>query len=300
MISDDTPLNAIEWSVRTANALMNNGGYRTVGEVRSKPDHELLRTPNFGRKSLRELRETIGGPPPRPPVQRQPDETGVKEIDRLYPGFPAKAPIFARIARLALYKTWFWQSKVSHDTAAVRYLVARGALIPGREPGYRDVLAPTLTLSADHEQAFSLCLDDYSANYVVDFGERIKEAFARDDSSRASKSLYPIAWNVLCRGAKCTDSAAAFGLTATSGTIKAKRFWRREGFSDLREAQKHALIPSVAIPDITAFMESRPELDVVSVTLSTRPEGPNIKQLAGRVRPLLRELLELCELIDNA
>ena len=47
----------LELSVRAANGLRF---YKTVGEVAAASDSELLSIPNFGRKSLREVREIIG------------------------------------------------------------------------------------------------------------------------------------------------------------------------------------------------------------------------------------------------
>ena len=47
----------LELSVRAANGLRF---YKTVGVVAAASDSELLRIPNFGRKSLREVREIVG------------------------------------------------------------------------------------------------------------------------------------------------------------------------------------------------------------------------------------------------
>jgi hypothetical protein len=58
-IPDHTLLYELDLSVRTANCLKNDN-LLTVGDARTKTDEYLLRIPNFGRKSLRELREKIG------------------------------------------------------------------------------------------------------------------------------------------------------------------------------------------------------------------------------------------------
>lgn len=51
-----TPLDLVELSCRSRNCL-KYGGYETVQDVADAPDSELLRLPNFGRKSLKEVRE---------------------------------------------------------------------------------------------------------------------------------------------------------------------------------------------------------------------------------------------------
>ena len=55
---DDTPVKDLELSTRTAHCL-HNEGLKTVGEVMAKRDGELLRIPNFGQKSLRELKQVL-------------------------------------------------------------------------------------------------------------------------------------------------------------------------------------------------------------------------------------------------
>ena len=55
---EDTPITELELSVRAENCLKNEG-IKTIGELSMKSDSDLLCVPNFGRKSLRELRETI-------------------------------------------------------------------------------------------------------------------------------------------------------------------------------------------------------------------------------------------------
>ena len=51
-------LTRVELSVRTYNCLKNEG-IRFVGEFAQKGEAELLRLPNFGRKSLNELKEIL-------------------------------------------------------------------------------------------------------------------------------------------------------------------------------------------------------------------------------------------------
>jgi DNA-directed RNA polymerase alpha subunit len=53
-----TPLEDMELSVRAHNVL-HNRGYQTAGEVDDTPDSELLRSNNFGKVSLREVREEL-------------------------------------------------------------------------------------------------------------------------------------------------------------------------------------------------------------------------------------------------
>ena len=83
MLSDETPLadvwkhQLIPGSVRVMNCLLELPiwGATTVGDVRKMSDEEILRTPNFGNKSLLELRTLIGyagGAPPKPPRKSAP------------------------------------------------------------------------------------------------------------------------------------------------------------------------------------------------------------------------------------
>jgi hypothetical protein len=55
----DKPEEHLILSVRTANGLKNEGGIRTIGNVVRKMERELLIVPNFGRKSLNELKEAL-------------------------------------------------------------------------------------------------------------------------------------------------------------------------------------------------------------------------------------------------
>lgn len=50
----------LELSVRTAHCLKNLG-IRTVGQLAATTEAELLRSENFGRKSLKELKEILDG-----------------------------------------------------------------------------------------------------------------------------------------------------------------------------------------------------------------------------------------------
>lgn len=52
------PLEALDLSVRAANCL-ENMGVRSIGELVRKTEGELLKTPNMGRKTVREIREQL-------------------------------------------------------------------------------------------------------------------------------------------------------------------------------------------------------------------------------------------------
>jgi DNA-directed RNA polymerase alpha subunit len=54
----DVTLDRLEISVRASNCL-KLADAKTVGEVRAMSDGQLLRLPNFGRKSLKEVRDAI-------------------------------------------------------------------------------------------------------------------------------------------------------------------------------------------------------------------------------------------------
>ena len=53
------PLSRLELSVRTTNCLYN-AGLRTIGDVMAKSEQELMALSNFGRRSLKEVRELLG------------------------------------------------------------------------------------------------------------------------------------------------------------------------------------------------------------------------------------------------
>lgn len=59
---DAIDLYALPVSVRAFNALMNDGRYRTLGEIKRATDAQLLRVKNFGKKSLREVRWVVEHP----------------------------------------------------------------------------------------------------------------------------------------------------------------------------------------------------------------------------------------------
>ena len=66
-ITDDTLIDELELSVRSMNCLRNNVPGKqpravTVGDVIGWTDAELMRIPNFGKISLKEVRDVIGGP----------------------------------------------------------------------------------------------------------------------------------------------------------------------------------------------------------------------------------------------
>lgn len=74
----DLPVDELEVTVRTANCL-RNGGYKTLRDVCKEYPAALLRTPNFGRKSLKDLREALqargvylNGEGPAKPVEAAP------------------------------------------------------------------------------------------------------------------------------------------------------------------------------------------------------------------------------------
>ena len=50
----------MELSVRSYNCL-KNANIRTIGELVQKTEPEMLKTKNFGRKSLNEIKEILGG-----------------------------------------------------------------------------------------------------------------------------------------------------------------------------------------------------------------------------------------------
>lgn len=54
------PVSELELSVRSANCLQN-ANIRFIGELVQRTEAEMLKTKNFGRKSLREIKEILGG-----------------------------------------------------------------------------------------------------------------------------------------------------------------------------------------------------------------------------------------------
>jgi len=53
-------INEIELSVRSANCIMS-ANIRTIGELVSKTEAEMLKYRNFGKKSLNEIKEILAG-----------------------------------------------------------------------------------------------------------------------------------------------------------------------------------------------------------------------------------------------
>ena len=58
MMVDDIKMDELEWSVRVSNCL-KEAGIETVGQLRACSEEWLLLLPNFGRKSLWEVREML-------------------------------------------------------------------------------------------------------------------------------------------------------------------------------------------------------------------------------------------------
>ena len=52
-------MDELELSVRSANCL-KNAGINLIGELVQKSEAEMLKTKNFGRKSLNEIKEILG------------------------------------------------------------------------------------------------------------------------------------------------------------------------------------------------------------------------------------------------
>jgi len=48
----------MQWSNRTINCLKNDA-IKTIGQIAAMSESEMLRIPNFGRKSLREIKESL-------------------------------------------------------------------------------------------------------------------------------------------------------------------------------------------------------------------------------------------------
>ncbi len=60
-LPDDMPIASLELPPKVQQALVT-AGLRTVGEIREKPDAELLQIQNLGKMSLTLLRESLGLP----------------------------------------------------------------------------------------------------------------------------------------------------------------------------------------------------------------------------------------------
>jgi DNA-directed RNA polymerase subunit alpha len=56
----DKSVDELELSVRSYNCL-KNANIRTIGDLVTKTEAEMLKTKNFGRKSLNEIKEILGG-----------------------------------------------------------------------------------------------------------------------------------------------------------------------------------------------------------------------------------------------
>lgn len=54
----DRPVGELELSVRSANCLQN-ANIRYIGELVQKTEADMLKTKNFGRKSLREIKDIL-------------------------------------------------------------------------------------------------------------------------------------------------------------------------------------------------------------------------------------------------
>jgi len=58
MIILDTPIEELELSVRSSNCL-KNANIRTIGDLTQKTEEEIVKTRNFGKKSLREIKDKL-------------------------------------------------------------------------------------------------------------------------------------------------------------------------------------------------------------------------------------------------
>jgi DNA-directed RNA polymerase subunit alpha len=57
---ENFPIEELELGVRSYNCL-KRVGIETIGDLTSKSENELAAIPNFGRKSIEEVRETLAG-----------------------------------------------------------------------------------------------------------------------------------------------------------------------------------------------------------------------------------------------
>jgi DNA-directed RNA polymerase alpha subunit len=82
--TDDTPISALSLSVRCENA-MNIGGIKTIGDARRTPFDDLIKTPNFGLTSIRELFAEIGREMPSgdPVADLKKAHEKIEELERL-------------------------------------------------------------------------------------------------------------------------------------------------------------------------------------------------------------------------
>jgi hypothetical protein len=55
------PLMELPLTVRLKNCLKSGNGFKCIGDVYSMTERQLMRTPNFGKVSLKELRELLSG-----------------------------------------------------------------------------------------------------------------------------------------------------------------------------------------------------------------------------------------------
>lgn len=62
-LEPDMPVSALRLSCRPAHCLKNEG-CETIGDILAHTEEELLRMPNFGRVSLRELKQALAGEHP--------------------------------------------------------------------------------------------------------------------------------------------------------------------------------------------------------------------------------------------
>lgn len=59
-IDNGSPIGALQLTVRSENCLKAENVY-TIGELLEKTEWDLLKIPNFGRKSLKEIKTVLGG-----------------------------------------------------------------------------------------------------------------------------------------------------------------------------------------------------------------------------------------------